>query len=631
MLTNPAAPFAASVATHAATWQRKVALAALGLVALATWMLQHPYHGIQDDAVLYTLFGLARLHPDSLRADVFLRFGSQDNYSLFAPLYAMTIRVFGMEHAAQLLVVLSQAALLGCVWKLARRFTTPLNATLGLALVLTVPGEYGMGSTFGFLENIITARLPAEACVLAALLAAVRQRFGLATGCIVVSMLIHPIMGAAGATCLVLTFLVPRHPRTTLSAIAVGFLAMLAIVIAVAPLGRVMDRDWMFVIHTTANYLFVTAWSVFDWSRACAYLVILAVGARVGSTPLLRQLCTGALATAACGLALSLVFCDGLHVSIFIDMQAWRWLWLADLLAIALAPVIFLDCWQRGMAGRTAVAVFGAACIFRELPPLGLVLDVAVLACAIVPAQWTGHRYWKLLFVAACTLTGLAFCLSVSTSSTYAPESISYTPDWLQTIRGLCSSGIIPAAVLLASWWAAPRAALAFALCAGALVCVLLPFAWLSYTGEYYSAQRLALFAPWRAAIPTQAEVLWLENPVGTWYLLERPSYLSGQQVAGAIFSRDKAVLIERRSERLAASVRASGMKLDSRLRDKSMQPLNVRRLNLSAMRDLCKDPDLGYLVNWDAPVPSPWPALSLDASKPDEKIHLYRCSDLRT
>ena len=88
MLTN------SPVACPAAT--RSITLVAFGLLLLAIWMIQHPYQGIEHDAVLYTLFGLERLHPDSLHADVFLRFGSQDSFSVFAPLYSTAMRLFGM-------------------------------------------------------------------------------------------------------------------------------------------------------------------------------------------------------------------------------------------------------------------------------------------------------------------------------------------------------------------------------------------------------------------------------------------------------------------------------------------------------------------------------------------------------
>ena len=50
-----------------------------------------------------TLQALAHLKPDLLSNDIFLRFGSQDNYTLFSPLYAAVISLLGVEPAASLL------------------------------------------------------------------------------------------------------------------------------------------------------------------------------------------------------------------------------------------------------------------------------------------------------------------------------------------------------------------------------------------------------------------------------------------------------------------------------------------------------------------------------------------------
>ncbi len=151
-----------------------------------------------------------------------------------------------------------------------------------------------------------------------------------------------------------ITFLVPRWPRLTLAIMCGGFMAAIGILVAIAPLGRVQDVDWLFAIHSSSSYLFISKWALFDWTRAAIYLALLAIGWRVGATPGLRQVCVGLLATVACGALISLVFCDLLHVSLFINAQAWRWFWLADVVAITLAPAILRSCWQRGYAGRAA-------------------------------------------------------------------------------------------------------------------------------------------------------------------------------------------------------------------------------------------------------------------------------------
>src|SRR5579859_1883909 len=89
----------------------RLSLAVIGVIGIATWALSHSYRGLFHDAGLYTLQALARLHPDSLREDVFLKFGSQDGLTIFSPIYAAASRLLGVEPAAATLTLLLQWAL----------------------------------------------------------------------------------------------------------------------------------------------------------------------------------------------------------------------------------------------------------------------------------------------------------------------------------------------------------------------------------------------------------------------------------------------------------------------------------------------------------------------------------------
>src|ERR1700736_3584279 len=75
-------------------------VAVLLLLCVIAWALSHGYRGIFHDRGLYTLQALARLAPLSLGQDVFLRFGSQDRYTIFSPIYAVASRVLGTEAGA---------------------------------------------------------------------------------------------------------------------------------------------------------------------------------------------------------------------------------------------------------------------------------------------------------------------------------------------------------------------------------------------------------------------------------------------------------------------------------------------------------------------------------------------------
>lgn len=614
---------------------RALALTAMAVLALATWLLQHSFAGISHDSVLYTLFALARLHPDSVATDVFLRFGSQDAYTVFTPIYSAAINSFGMEHAAALLLLVSQVALFACAWLLARRLMAALDATLGVAFLALLPGEYGAGSTFHYLESFLTPRVPAEALIVAAVFAAVKERYWIAAGCVVAGMLLHPIMSAPGAAFLVLTYVVPRHPRLMLTVLGVGFIATVGVVVAIAPSGQIQDKDWLFVIHSTSNYLFVTSWSLADWSRMAANLTLLAMGCRVGATPLLRRLCAGLLATGACGMVIALVFSDLLHVSLFINLQAWRWVWLPSVLALVLAPAILQDCWSTGNSGRVAVLVLASGWIFRGLPA-DLALDALAIALVMIPADQNQRGYWRTLLLAAWALLGLATCLDLT--DRFSPTGIAAADPVLQEVRVVCADGVIPAVVLILCWAVLRRSnsnAVKLPLAAaGALLCAwLIPSDWRDYTRVLYTPELADRLASWRAEIPPQAEVLWPDNPVGTWYLLQRPSYWSADHMAGAIFSKKKALLVQRRNVAVTAVVKTSNPVPRDEIagHEQTRLAAAASHMDLKAGVAVCADPDLKYVVSWTPLAPTPFPAIHVDSTQADGTLYLYRCTDLRT
>src|ERR1035438_9605371 len=94
----------------------RLGLAVIGLLGIATWALSHSYRGIFHDAGLYALQALARLHPESLSDDVFLKFGSQDGFTIWSPIYAAASRLLGFELAGATLTLVLQWALLAGGW-----------------------------------------------------------------------------------------------------------------------------------------------------------------------------------------------------------------------------------------------------------------------------------------------------------------------------------------------------------------------------------------------------------------------------------------------------------------------------------------------------------------------------------
>jgi hypothetical protein len=254
-----------------------------------------------------------------------------------------------------------------------------------------------------------------------------------------------------------------------------------------------------------------------------------------------------------------------------------------------------------------------------------------------MPAPWSEHKNWRALFFGSCALFATALLIDVGGLIAYMPVPDPSAPALPQQLRGICSDGLVPGALIIAAWLALRRPESLtrnVTLALAALACAMLfPLGWGSWTQSHYTPALAARFAPWRAAIPRHAEVLWPDTPIGAWYLLERPSYLSAHQTAGAIFSREKALLVEHRVESISAALAAGGISTNPRQPHSGAQPvpLEMFKLNRAAMAAACADPDLSYVVSWTHVAPTPFAPIVLDPTKSNGKVYLYRCADFRT
>jgi hypothetical protein len=140
----------------------------------------HGYHGLSGDGQIYALQAFARLHSQ-LTADLFLQNTSQDQFTLFSPLYAWCIGLLGLENAARLLTLVFSVWFLAASWSFAAAVASRGTAWLATAFLLIIAGAYGGAGVFRILDPSLTARLPAEALIITALGCHVRgmKRLGL--------------------------------------------------------------------------------------------------------------------------------------------------------------------------------------------------------------------------------------------------------------------------------------------------------------------------------------------------------------------------------------------------------------------------------------------------------------------
>lgn len=532
----------------------------LGLAIVCAWMLLHGYRGLWHDARLYTLQALALLKPELLGNDVFLRFGSQDNYTIFSPLYAAAIGAFGVEPAAALLTFLFQAAFVAAAWLLAHRLLPPRLVLLGVALTIATPGDYGGYATFRYLEDFLTPRLLAEACVLAGLAAMTARRHGLSWGCLLAASVLHPLMAAAGVALVFCVQVAFVRPRIVIAACALSVAGM-AIIFGLTPLGTHLrfDDHWLKLVQQT-NYLFVTRWPRDDWAGAIVPVITLTVGAITLESSQARTLCSATLLVCLAGIAMTWLGADVLHIVLVTQVQPWRWLWIGGVLAPLLLPLIVGRCWTTGQLGQVAALLLIVVWVLR-----GEIYAFAIAPMALVAAAVTVRRHGlaqqnqRLVLGGAWILLALALLWALANIRLFAGGHMddSHAPMLVRQARTWGREGTLPGFFFLGLWWLCQRKLSVGGLRAAlfavlAMLCALLPVAIAEWTRGAYTPQIYRAFAKWRELIPPGNEVFWTDGATPAWLLLERPSYLSIEQAATTLFSRQAGMEIERRSRQLA-------------------------------------------------------------------------------
>jgi hypothetical protein len=591
-------------------FQSKIATLSLALMLATLWLLLHGYQGLTGDGQIYAFQALARLHPQ-LTTDLYLRNTSQDQFTIFSPLYAWFIGSFGLEPAARLLAILLAVWFVAAAWSLARAMTGRDAAWLAAAFLLIIAGDYGGSGVFRLSEPYLTARLPAEALIITALACHFRGMTRLGLFLAVGALFVHPLMALPGLLLLLCLWLPTRV--TVIGAIG-GVLTILTIAVVAVnlPLAShmltVMDAAWLEVVRERSQFLFLQLWSTHDWelnARPFFYLAFTAIAVpdeRIG------RLCAAAALVGAAGLAVA--FIAGLigPVAILVQGQAWRWVWVTVFTSALLLPVTALHVWRDEkcgplcamllVSGWTLSAVDGTACVSFAL--LFWLSRTHINARAATYIRWVSAAL-AIAIVIWILIKGWTIVSPPTPPSGRAPLGAAQIRD----IFGLK----IPAVLFgLLVWWGIRTSRTIWmptflsAMLAALSICIL-PAAF-KQSRTLASASDIDEFADWESAIPPTSTVLVAPaHDVGAfvWFTLGRPNYLAVDQSAGVVFSRATAVEIRRRSEVLLPLMDPNWKILTS-LRAKSGSghkgDATTRPLTAKSLIQVCADPQLGFVIS---------------------------------
>ena len=587
--------------------QSRIASAALVLMLATIWLLLRGYHGLLGDGQLYAFQALARIHPQ-LSHDLYLQNTSQDQFTIFSPMYAWFIGFLELEQAARFLTLVFTAWLLVAAWCAARILTSRDGAYLAVASLLIIAGSYGGSGVFSFAEPFLTARLPAEALIVTSLACYLRGQKVLAMAMAATALLIHPLIALPGLLLLICLY-VPAY-ASVIAAIACAITGLLIAGAAtrfpwVSDLFPVMDSTWLKVVQERSQFLFLQLWSFRDWELNARPFFYLAFTALAVQDVRIRRLCVAAAIVGATGLAVALIASVLGPVAILVQGQAWRWVWIAVFISALLLPATVLEIWRDKpcgpfcgillLSGLTLSAVDGTACVSLAMifwlmrsnvtARMGAYLRWMFLALVIAVAAWIVVQSWGIVASAIYASTG-------------------FGAAQLRDIFGLKISAALATALV---WWGVRRSRTIWAptLLSAVLLTLsifILPVAF-KQSRTLASAADVAEFSDWGSAIPPTSTVLVTPaRDVGTfvWFTLQRPNYLAVNQSAGVVFSRMTALEVQRRAQVLLP-VMDPNYRILTGLRTaagKHKIDAPTRPLTAVSLSKICADAQLGFVIS---------------------------------
>lgn len=588
---------------------------------MATWWLSREFFGPDDhDGIFYSGEALRRLWPHLFAGDIFFQGTTQGNYSVFGLIYAQLIHLFDLHPAAllmswggRLLWIIGACAL---TLQLTHSLTAP-HRLAALALLMLLPSTYDGIGFFKFGEAVVSSRNWAEGFILLAVSQAIRGRRWVAWVSAGTALAFHPLMALPGMV-IVWSLHAPRWRN------AVGITGILLILAAgfggLDPFQRLFmtfDTAWWQVISSRNTYITLATWPLPRITSVLAMLALCGYVAWVEKTPLFRRLAK------AIGLLILLdlfLWILGIHFRnvLLTQLQLWRVLWLGQLLVPALW-VRTLRPWENWQTPDWIHALLVMAALIG--------LSWSIHLCMLLGLSVTHPKIRTLLLTRpplarACVLASVA-PLFLTLPAIY-PEIVihlflfSQTSAAFPTLLTFFQEPIatLPTLALLA--WLTEKTPFRAPIRA-AIACGLAGCSWYAMAHQWQEThQPVPNVQSIQAIVPPGAVVYWDQGLIHTWLVLNRASYASFQQGAGAIFSRQLTIEITRRLNFIA---------------EMGIQESGGRRLDVTRATHpsgLCADVALDFLLlqgqypDATHQIPHPY------APYTDPTLSIFDCAQIR-
>jgi hypothetical protein len=533
----------------------RVFTSAMLMMIGALWIATRPYFGVIHDARFYMVEALHRLEPARFADDLYFRFGSQDQFTIFSKLYAPLVDWLGVADGAIVMTVAGQALFVAGLLAFAH---TALRSArmpwLAVAGAIALPGLFLIFVRYG--EPFATPRLFAEGLSLLAIALLLRKQIVAALVLLVFSAAIHPLetLPALALALLYLALALPLWwPIILGGAVAAIGLALLGVQ-PFANFSVFYDPQWLAVVAVRNSQSFVTGWSVVDDIRVPG-IAALGVIAWALAEPGERRLLGAVLIVAAGGIAWTFVGADLLHNVFATEIQVWRVLWPLAFVANLFALPSFLRLWARreqfGRAAESFALALGLTFLTHFVPPMAVVAAPLMMLTALAILCQIRTRHSTILGSILCLLA-IGLALLVALLILYEVAINGFFRLWPEELRpGLYSLAVALAALTLLAaalrdsetrryvFFAAAAALLAFAV-----------FGWDARTPWTRFAESAETPPPALAKLlPANASIYWEGGLEVAWFRLQRSEYFSCDQGTGAQLFRHTALTYQYRVE----------------------------------------------------------------------------------
>lgn len=597
----------------------------------AAWLWANPYQGIWHDARVYLVMAYRHLVPEAFARDLWFMFGAQDRSSLFDEIYAAVLAMLPVATAAKVVALgggVVWAA--GAVW-FARVAIGPRWGLWAAVLlcVLAPPYTFVASKIFVLTESFATARPYAMGLTLTGIAAWLQgYRVGAAVA-LSAGVALHPLIASWG----VLALLGLRVSDRAMAALLLAG-AVFAIGVAAAGLGpfQPMEGMWLQLVQSTSVVVIAPGADAVALDQNLWWLAILLLAGRLG-TERHRRLYLLVAWLAAWGLFTSVVLSFHFPATWPVQAQPWRSLWLAAAVGI----VAGVDVWR---CAKNSARVW----LWRVAVLVSYVLAGRAFGGALLLVAWCLYacpnlgsvlaRLWNQLSSPSRTAAAAA---SVVWSALVVAFSALPLPYMQLLVPGINAPIAVPTALtalmapLLLTWgvssfkgrlrilWMVPLLAIP-----GILWDQRPSAQRLVESGYDLSGRETSLGGAYR-----QGDVVyWPGNDLGPWFELATAGYAQNVQAIGIVFSRDHALLLRSRLNRIKDLQPTAEWDWAFSREDLHAPSYYPTQWDGRALQSLCMDQELDHVV-----LSSPARGLDAHATVPlkgKAALYFYRCAIFR-